>query len=105
MRKLFARLWKDDCGALIATEFLFVATILVIGTIVGLANVRDAVNTELSELANAILALSEGYTISGQSGCGAQTDGSQAIDTPSLVLDPINTAPVLSSNIDLLPCN
>jgi hypothetical protein len=51
------------------------------------------------------LALSEGYTISGQSGCGAQTDGSQAIDTPSLVSDIINTAPAIPSNIDLLPCN
>src|SRR5947209_6522034 len=105
MRKLFAKLWKDDCGALISMEFLFVATILVIGVIVGLANVRDAVNTELSELANAILALSEGYTLSGQSGCGAQTDGSQAVDTPSLVADPINTNPAISSNIDLFPCN
>ena len=77
MRKLFARLWNDDCGALIAMEFLFVATILVIGTIVGLTDVRNAINTELGELANAILALSEGFTLSGQSGCGAQTDGSQ----------------------------
>jgi hypothetical protein len=99
------RLWKDDCGALISMEFLFVATILVIGIIVGLANVRDAVNTELSELANAILALSQGYTLSGQSGCGAQTDGSQAIDTPSKVLDPINTPPAIPSVIDVFPCN
>lgn len=105
MSKLMQRLWKDDGGALISMEFLFVATILVIGIIVGLANVRDAVNTELSELANAILALSQGYTLSGQSGCGAQTDGSQAIDTPSLVLDPINTPPAIPSVIDLLPCN
>src|SRR5689334_13400955 len=83
MRKLLNKLWKDDCGALIAMEFLFVATILVIGIIVGLVAVRDAVNVELSELANAILALSEGYSFAGQSGCCAIVDGSQAIDTPS----------------------
>ena len=105
MSKLLQRLWKDDCGALISMEFLFVATILVIGIIVGLANVRDAINTELSELANAILALSQSYAISGQSGCSAVTQGSQAIDTPSLVLDPTNINNAIPSIIDLLPCN
>jgi hypothetical protein len=60
---------------LIATEYLFVATILVIGSVVGLTSVRDAINAELSELANAMLALSQGYTISGVSGCAASTDG------------------------------
>src|SRR3954470_12485664 len=97
MSNLLQKLWKDDCGALISMEFLFVATILVIGIIVGLANVRDAINTELSELANAILALSQGYVLSGQSGCGAQTDGSEADDTPGLVVDPINTPPAIPS--------
>ena len=105
MRQLLAKLWTDDCGALIASEFLFVATILVIGTVVGLANVRDAVNTELSEFANALMALSQGYIISGQSGCGASTDGSMAIDTPGLVLDPINVPPAIPSVIDVIPCN
>ena len=105
MNELFSKLYKDDCGALISSEFLFVATILVIGTVLGLSNVRAAVNAELSELANAILALSQGYTISGQSGCGAQTDGSQAIDTPSLVTNPTNTAPTNPSIIDVIPCN
>src|SRR5947208_1193113 len=80
-------------GALIASEFLFVATILVIGTVVGLANVRDAVNAELTEFGNALLALSQGYTISGVSGCSATTDGSAAIDTPALLVPPTHTAP------------
>ena len=80
MTKLMLRLWNDDQGAIIAAEYLFIATILVIGIIVGLASVRDAINTEFAELANAYLALSQGYIISGQSGCCAATDGSQAID-------------------------
>ena len=104
MRKLFAQLWSDDCGALIATEFLFVATILVIGIVVGLTNVRNAVNVELSELANAYLALSQGYTVSGQSGCCSSTDGSAAVDTPSLVTQPTCTPPSNVSIIDLVPC-
>jgi hypothetical protein len=104
MRKLVSRFWSDDCGALIAAEYLFVATILVIGTIVGLAAVRDAVNVELSELANAYLALSQGYTVSGQSGCCSSTDGSAATDTPSLVTPPTCVAPATPSAIDITPC-
>jgi hypothetical protein len=85
----------------ISSEFLFVATILVIGVIVGLANVRAALNAELSELANAFLALSQGYTLSGQSGAGAQTDGSAAIDTPASFTGPLNTPPAIPSFIDV----
>jgi hypothetical protein len=104
MKGLFKKLWNDDAGALLSMEFLFVATILVIGTIVGLANVRDAVNIELSELANAILALSQGYIISGQQGCCSSTDGSQAIDTPGLVTSPVCTPPAIPSVIDIQAC-
>lgn len=104
MKHLMTKLWNDDCGALIAAEFLFVSTILVIGIIVGLAAVRTAINIELSELANAYLALSQGYVISGQQGCCANTDGSQAIDTPSLVPQVLCTPPAIPSVIDQLPC-
>ena len=104
MSNMMRKLWKDDCGALIAMEFLFVATILVIGIVVGLSAVRTAINDELTELANAILALSQGYIISGQSGCCAQSDGSQAIDTPALIPGPVCTPPFAPSVIDVVPC-
>jgi Flp pilus assembly pilin Flp len=105
MSNMFRKLWKDDCGALIAMEFLFVATILVIGLVAGLSSVRTAINAELTELANAILALSQGFIISGQSGCCGSSDGSQAIDTPGLISGPICTPPTAPSVIDvILPC-
>jgi hypothetical protein len=104
MQRLLAQLWQDDCGALISSEFIFVSTILVIGTVVGLAAVRDAVNVELSEFANALLAVSQGFTVSGQSGCCASTDGSAAIDTPSTVTPPTCVAPTIPSVIDIIPC-
>src|SRR5262245_14281338 len=101
MLHLFRKLWRDDEGALIATEFLFVATILVIGIIIGLTNLRTAINAELTELGNAILALSQGYTISGQQGAGAQVDGSQAIDTPGTLPGFTPTPPDFPSLIDV----
>ena len=47
IRRFFSKLWKDDCGALIATEWVLVATILVIGIITGLVAVRQAAIVEL----------------------------------------------------------
>lgn len=105
VKTLIQKLWSEDDGALIAIEFLFVATILIIGIIVGLAGVRDAVNSELTELGNAILALSQGYSISGVEGCCSFTDGSQAIDTPGLLPDPLCIPPAIPSVIDVIPCN
>jgi Flp pilus assembly pilin Flp len=104
MLKLFAKLWNDDQGALIAAEYLFVATLLVLGIIVGLVNLRGAITAELSELANAYLALSQGYTISGLSGCCATVDGSATIDTPGKVADPICTPQANTSVIDVIAC-
>jgi hypothetical protein len=95
------KLWNDDKGALISMEYLFVATILVIGVVVGLTAVREAVNVELTELANALLALSQGFTVSGTSGSGGSTDGSQAIDFPGLLNPPVLTPPAIPSVIDV----
>ncbi len=80
MRQLAIKLWKDDCGALIATEWVFVATILVLGSITGLVAVRQAVITEMEEFAHAVMSLSESYSFSGQSNCQSSTAGSMFND-------------------------
>jgi hypothetical protein len=85
-------------------EFLFLATILVIGLVVGMTGVRSAITTEMTELGNAILALSQGYAISGVSGCCGSVDGSQAIDTPGTLPDPTCTPPSFPSLIDVTAC-
>lgn len=105
MKSLMSKLWRDDKGALIAAEFLFVATITVIGIVVGLTGVRQAINAELTELGNAFLALSQGFTVSGVTGCCSSVDGSQAIDTPGLLTPPVCTPPAIPSVIDVIPCS
>ncbi|MFL5328169.1 MAG: hypothetical protein ACJ8C4_04585 [Gemmataceae bacterium] len=104
MRKLMEKLWQDDDGALIAAEYLFIATILVIGIVVGFANVRDAVVNELSEVANAFMALSQAFGFSGTVGCNSQTDGTESTDAPES-FDPDHSGPVTSSDINALPCD
>ena len=103
MRQLMQRLWFDDCGALIATEWVFVATILVLGIITGLVAVRQAVISELTEFANAVMALSQSYSFSGQQNCESSTAGSQAIDFPDLITESA-TSPI-PSVIDQTPCD
>src|SRR3954467_7883876 len=85
MRQTMLKLWNDDCGALIATEFVFVGTILVLGIITGLVAVRQAVISELTEFANAVMALNQSFSFSGQSNCQASTAGSQAIDSSDTI--------------------
>jgi Flp pilus assembly pilin Flp len=86
MRQLLVKLWKDDGGALIATEWVFVATILVLGCITGLVAVRQAVTAELEEFASAVLALNQSYSFTGLTACDqAATAGSQFTDTSTTV--------------------
>ena len=104
MRQLMQRLWFDDCGALIATEWVFVATILVLGIITGLVAVRQAVISELTEFANAVMALNQSFSFSGQSNCQASTAGSQALDS-SDVINEASTAAASPSLITQSPCD
>jgi hypothetical protein len=100
---MMLKLWKDDCGALIATEWLFVATILVLGVIVGLVGVRNFVNAGLQEFANAVGALNQSYSFCGLTGCCSSVAGSHAMDTPQTRgLTSIGTA---ATNISVpVPC-
>jgi Flp pilus assembly pilin Flp len=104
MHRLLRKLWSDDSGALIATEWVFVATILVLGIITGLVAVRQAVLSELTEFANAVLALNQSYSFSGQSNCQSSTAGSQATDSS----DKIPLASIAAATNDAInqpPCD
>jgi Flp pilus assembly pilin Flp len=79
-RNAMARLWNDDDGALIAVEWIFLATILILGVIAGMVAVRQAVIAELHDIANALLALNQSFHLTGQSNCESSTAGSFFID-------------------------
>jgi Flp pilus assembly pilin Flp len=78
---MFAKLWKDEAGV-ISVEYLFLVTIVGLGLVVGFANLEGAINVEYTELSNAILGLSQGYSVSSQSGCKANKQGTDVTDTP-----------------------
>jgi Flp pilus assembly pilin Flp len=97
------KLWNDDSGALIAVEWVFVATILVLGIITGLVAVRQAVLSELTEFANAVLSLNQSFSFSGQSNCESSTAGSAAVDFNDSI--PLRSTAAIVNNAEQPPCD
>ena len=100
---MIRKLWNDDCGALIATEWVFVVTILILGIITGLVAVRQAVISELTETAQAILALNQSFSFSGQSNCEAITAGSSGSDTTNTIIE--GSVAASTASINQAPCD
>jgi len=66
MRKLFGALCADEAGVILSAELVLIMTIVVIGLIVGLSEVQDAVVNELNDVGEAIGSLNQSYYYHGQ---------------------------------------
>jgi Flp pilus assembly pilin Flp len=55
-------MWKEEDGVL-SFEWVLLVTLLTIGIVGGLAGARDAIIDELGDVAQAMLALDQSYTI------------------------------------------
>ena len=62
MKRLLHRIWLEDEGVL-TFEWVLLVTLLVIGIVGGVAAVRDAIIDELGDVAQAMLALDQSFTI------------------------------------------
>ncbi|UUO08734.1 hypothetical protein M4951_10545 [Blastopirellula sp. J2-11] len=78
--EIFTRLWRDEEGFIITIELMLIATILVIGILVGLVVIRDAVTAELSDVGGSINEMNQSYTISGIAGPSSAVSGSDFAD-------------------------
>jgi Flp pilus assembly pilin Flp len=74
------RLWNDDAGAIVSAELILVATILVLGMIVGLTTLRDQVVQELGDVAAAVASANQSFSFSGITGHHSSVAGSLFID-------------------------
>lgn len=87
MLKLSHTLLSDECGFIVSAELVLVATIVVIGLVVGLSEVQHALNAELNDVADAIGSLNQSYFYSGFSaykeggGAKSSVSGSSFLDT------------------------
>lgn len=78
--KVLTQLWRDDLGFIISAELVLIATILVIGMIVGLVSLRDQVVQELGDVGAAFSQLVQSYSFSGITGHTSSTAGSAFLD-------------------------
>jgi len=82
------KLWDDEAGFVISIELILISTIVVIGLIAGLTAVRDAVVSELSDVAGAINEMNQSFTFNGAAGAtsasagSSYTDQTDSIDAP-----------------------
>lgn len=70
---------KKQAGFIVSAELVLIATILVIGLIVGMVAIRDALTAEMGDVAEAIGALDQSYYFEGINdiGTNAAVAGSQ----------------------------
>jgi Flp pilus assembly pilin Flp len=62
MKKVLSRMWKEEDGVL-SFEWVLLVTLLTIGIVSGISAARDAIIDELGDVAQAMLALDQSYTI------------------------------------------
>ncbi len=100
-------LWNDDAGFIVSIELILIASIAVIGLIVGLTAVRDAVVAELSDVAGAIQDLNQCYSFNGVEGHSGSTCGSDFTDSLDWCDDADDAAGVADNCIvfDIAPEN
>jgi hypothetical protein len=80
MRNLAMRLWQDDAGFVVSTELVLIATIIVLGGLVGQATLRDAVISELADTAEAINEINQSYSYSTVTGHSSSVSGTVFAD-------------------------
>lgn len=80
MNSIAQRLWDDDAGFIVSIELILLSTIAIIGLIAGMASVRDAVVSELSDVAGAVQDLNQSYSFFGVVGHASSTAGSDFLD-------------------------
>ena len=88
LRRLTADLIRDERGFVISIELVLIVTILVIGLIAGLTALRDAVVSELVDVARGVQQINQSYSVNGSQSPSAASAGSafaDATDAPSTV--------------------
>lgn len=83
---MLRKFWSEETGFIISSELVLIATICVIGLIVGLVEIQFSLVGELNDISEAIGSLNQGYYFTGFTSTKtggaikAQTYGSTFID-------------------------
>jgi Flp pilus assembly pilin Flp len=70
MTNLFTQLLNDENGFLMSAELILLASILVLGLVVGISEVSFAINNELEDVASAFSSMNQSYSANGSNSRG-----------------------------------
>ena len=84
---VLARFWRDDYGVILSAELVLILTIVVIGIVVGLSELQNAVASELDDVSNAIGKVNQSYFYSGFSAAKKFGGGLKSATTGSAFTD------------------
>jgi hypothetical protein len=81
MTNIFTKLINDETGFIVSAELILVATIAVLGVVVGLSEIAYGVNNELEDVASAFGSVNQSFYVNGVHSEGkACTAGSEYED-------------------------
>ena len=72
---MLKKFWADEAGFLVSSELVLIATMLVLGLLVGLNTLRNSITSELDDVADAIGNINQDYSYSGLTGHSASVAG------------------------------
>ncbi len=75
------QLFNDEAGFIVSAELVLVATIVVLGLIVGLSELALNINHELEDVGTAFNNIQQTYEVDGFQGHKGWTDGSRFYDS------------------------
>lgn len=85
MTHIFTKLINDETGFIVSAELILVATIAVLGVVVGLSEIAYGVNNELEDVASAFGSVNQSFYVNGtHSDDKACTTGSRYEDEPDI---------------------
>lgn len=59
---LLKRFWADECGSVIAVEYLMLGSIVAAGSATGMVAMRDSMNDEMREFGGSVREIRQAYT-------------------------------------------
>lgn len=65
MLRILIALWNDDAGFIVSAELILIATILIIGLVVGLVELQASILHELNDVGEAIGSLNQSFSFPG----------------------------------------
>ena len=69
---MFQKFILDESGFIVSSEMVLIATMLVLGLLVGLNTLRNSITSELDDIADAIGNINQDYSYSGLTGHSAR---------------------------------